>query len=154
MEMRKLGSKGLTVSALGRGFLTGQLKRFEDLAEDDYRRHSPRFQGENFQRNQTLVEPIERLARQKQCTPAQLALAWVLSRGQDVVPIPGTRRCAYLDDNLGALNVKRTAQDLADIEAIAPPGVASGDRYPASMQALTQSQGPARKEATGRPPHG
>ncbi|RKH43019.1 aldo/keto reductase [Corallococcus sicarius] len=145
---RELGVGFVPYSPLGRGFLTGQFKRFEDLAEDDYRRHSPRFQGENFQRNLTLVEHIERLARRKQCTPAQLALAWVLSRGQDVVPIPGTKRRTYLDDNLGALEVKLTAQDLADIEAIAPVGVASGDRYPASMQALTQSHGPVRKEAT------
>ncbi|RKH23057.1 aldo/keto reductase [Corallococcus praedator] len=143
---RELGVGFVPYSPLGRGFLTGQLKRFEDLAEDDYRRHSPRFQGENFQRNLKLVEHIDRLARQKQCTPAQLALAWVLSRGQDVVPIPGTKRRKYLDDNLGALEVKLTPQDLEDIEAIAPPGVAAGERYPASMQGLTQSNTGNRAE--------
>ncbi|NBD09785.1 aldo/keto reductase [Corallococcus silvisoli] len=142
---RELGVGFVPYSPLGRGFLTGQFKRIEDLPEDDYRRHSPRFQGENFQRNLKLVEHIDRLARQKQCTPAQLALAWVLSRGQDVVPIPGTKRRKYLDDNLGALDVKLTQQDLADIEAIAPPGVAAGDRYPAAMQGSLQPN--ARKEA-------
>lgn len=141
----ELGVGFVPYSPLGRGFLTGQFKRIEDLPEDDYRRHSPRFQGENFQRNLKLVEHIDRLARQKQCTPAQLALAWVLSRGQDVVPIPGTKRRKYLDDNLGALDVKLTQQDLADIEAIAPPGVAAGERYPAAMQGSLQPN--ARKEA-------
>ncbi|RKH72808.1 aldo/keto reductase [Corallococcus interemptor] len=142
---RELGVGFVPYSPLGRGFLTGQFKRFEDLPEDDYRRHSPRFQGENFQRNLKLVEHIDRLARQKQCTPAQLALAWVLSRGQDVVPIPGTKRRKYLDDNLGAVDVKLTEKDLADIEAIAPPGVASGERYPTAMQGFLQTD--TRKEA-------
>jgi aryl-alcohol dehydrogenase-like predicted oxidoreductase len=140
----ELGVGFVPYSPLGRGFLTGQFKRFEDLPEDDYRRHSPRFQGENFQRNLKLVEHIDALARRKQCTPAQLALAWVLSRGDDVVPIPGTKRRKYLDDNLGALDVKLTQEDLADIEAIAPPGVAAGDRYPTAMQGFLQSN---RKEA-------
>ena len=134
---RELGVGFVPYSPLGRGFLTGQFKRFEDLPEDDYRRHSPRFQGENFQH-------IDRLASQKQCTPAQLALAWVLSRGQDVVPIPGTKRRKYLDDNLGALDVKLTQEDLAAIESIAPPGVAAGERYPTTMQGFLQSD--ARKE--------
>jgi aryl-alcohol dehydrogenase-like predicted oxidoreductase len=142
---RELGVGFVPYSPLGRGFLTGQFKRFEDLPEDDYRRHSPRFQGENFQRNLKLVEHIDRLATQKGCTPAQLALAWVLSRGQDVVPIPGTKRRKYLDDNLGAVDVKLTKEDLADIEAIAPPGVASGERYPTAMQGFLQTD--ARKEA-------
>ncbi|QRK09138.1 aldo/keto reductase [Archangium violaceum] len=140
---RELGVGFVPYSPLGRGFLTGQLKRFEDLAQDDYRRHSPRFQGENFQRNLKLVELIEQLAQRKQCSPAQLALAWVLAQGSDLVPIPGTKRRTYLDDNLGALNVKLTAQDLADIEAIAPRGVAAGDRYPPAMQQLLQSKTPA-----------
>ncbi|CAM4132717.1 aldo/keto reductase [Corallococcus exiguus] len=142
---RELGVGFLPYSPLGRGFLTGQFKRFEDLPEDDYRRHSPRFQGENFQRNLKLVEHIDRLASQKQCTPAQLALAWVLSRGEDVVPIPGTKRRKYLDDNLGALDVKLTQEDLAAIESIAPPGVAAGERYPTAMQGFLQTD--ARKEA-------
>ncbi|NPD29327.1 aldo/keto reductase [Corallococcus sp. AB004] len=142
---RELGVGFVPYSPLGRGFLTGQFKRFEDLPEDDYRRHSPRFQGENFQRNLKLVEHIDRLASQKQCTPAQLALAWVLSRGEDVVPIPGTKRRKYLDDNLGALDVKLTKEDLAAIESIAPPGVAAGERYPTTMQGLLQTD--ARKEA-------
>ncbi|MBN8472658.1 aldo/keto reductase [Corallococcus exiguus] len=142
---RELGVGFVPYSPLGRGFLTGQFKRFEDLPEDDYRRHSPRFQGENFQRNLKLVEHIDRLASQKQCTPAQLALAWVLSRGEDVVPIPGTKRRKYLDDNLGALDVKLTKEDLAAIESIAPPGVAAGERYPTAMQGFLQTD--ARKEA-------
>ncbi|MBN9681789.1 MULTISPECIES: aldo/keto reductase [unclassified Corallococcus] len=141
---RELGVGFVPYSPLGRGFLTGQFKRFEDLPEDDYRRHSPRFQGENFQRNLKLVEHIDRLAGQKRCTPAQLALAWVLSRGQDVVPIPGTKRRKYLDDNLGALDVKLTQEDLAAIESIAPPGVAAGERYPTTMQGFLQTD--TRKE--------
>ncbi|RKG87925.1 aldo/keto reductase [Corallococcus sp. CA049B] len=141
---RELGVGFVPYSPLGRGFLTGQFKRFEDLPEDDYRRHSPRFQGENFQRNLKLVEHIDRLASQKQCTPAQLALAWVLSRGQDVVPIPGTKRRKYLDDNLGAVDVKLTKEDLAAIESIAPPGVAAGERYPTTMQGFLQTD--TRKE--------
>ncbi|WP_404367799.1 aldo/keto reductase [Corallococcus coralloides] len=141
---RELGVGFVPYSPLGRGFLTGQFKRFEDLPEDDYRRHSPRFQGENFQRNLKLVEHLDRLASQKQCTPAQLALAWVLSRGQDVVPIPGTKRRKYLDDNLGALDVTLTKEDLAAIESIAPPGVAAGERYPTTMQGFLQAD--TRKE--------
>ncbi|MBZ4333913.1 aldo/keto reductase [Corallococcus interemptor] len=141
---RELGVGFVPYSPLGRGFLTGQFKRFEDLPEDDYRRHSPRFQGENFQRNLKLVEHLDRLASQKQCTPAQLALAWVLSRGQDVVPIPGTKRRKYLDDNLGALDVTLTQEDLAAIESIAPPGVAAGERYPTTMQGFLQAD--TRKE--------
>jgi aryl-alcohol dehydrogenase-like predicted oxidoreductase len=138
----ELGVGFVPYSPLGRGFLTGQIKRFEDLAQDDYRRQSPRFQGENFARNLELVAHIERLAKAKGCTPAQLALAWVLARGRDLVPIPGTKRRKYLDENLGALDVKLTEKDLADIEAIAPPGVAAGDRYPASMQAVLPKASP------------
>ncbi|MCP3136642.1 aldo/keto reductase [Pyxidicoccus xibeiensis] len=131
---RELGIGFVPYSPLGRGFLTGQIKRFEDLAEDDYRRSSPRFQGENFQRNLKLVEHIERLAKELKCTPAQLALAWVLSRGRELAPIPGTKRRKYLDENLGALDVKLTKEVLETIETVAPPGVAAGERYPASMQ--------------------
>jgi aryl-alcohol dehydrogenase-like predicted oxidoreductase len=133
---RELGIGLVAYSPLGRGFLTGQIKRFEDLAPDDYRRFSPRFQGENFQRNLDLVHHIEELARQKGCTASQLALAWVLAQGTDIVPIPGTKHRKYLEENIGALNVTLTPQDLARINEIAPQGVASGPRYPESMMGL------------------
>jgi aryl-alcohol dehydrogenase-like predicted oxidoreductase len=127
---RELGIGFVAYSPLGRGFLTGQFKKFEDLAPDDFRRHSPRFQGENFQKNLELVEHIKTIAAEKRCTPAQLALAWVLARGQDIVPIPGTKRRTYVDDNLGALDVLLTAPDLARIDGFAPHGVTAGARYP------------------------
>lgn len=127
---RELGIGFVAYSPLGRGFLTGQFKKFEDLAPDDFRRNSPRFQGENFQKNLELVEHIKAIAAEKRCTPAQLALAWVLARGQDIVPIPGTKRRTYLDDNLGALEVLLTAPDLARIDEFAPHGVTAGARYP------------------------
>ena len=130
---RELGIGFVAYSPLGRGFLTGQLKRFEDLAPDDYRRNSPRFQGENFRKNLDLVAEIERLAKEKNVTPSQLAIAWVLAQGQDIVPIPGTKRRKYLEENLRALDVKLTPQDLEKIDRIAPKGVAAGDRYPANM---------------------
>jgi Predicted oxidoreductases (related to aryl-alcohol dehydrogenases) len=134
-----IGIGFVAYSPLGRGFLTGQFKKFEDLAPDDYRRNSPRFQGENFQRNLDLVRRIEEMARSKGCTPAQLALAWVLSRGRDVVPIPGTKRRKYLEDNVGALSVTLSPDDLAAIDAACPPGAASGTRYPeAGMQAVNR----------------
>jgi aryl-alcohol dehydrogenase-like predicted oxidoreductase len=133
---RKLGVGFVAYSPLGRGFLTGQIKRFDDLAPDDYRRNSPRFQGENFQKNLDLVHHIEELAQEKKCTPAQLALAWVLAQGDDIVPIPGTKRRKYLEENLGALNVQLTSEDLRRITEVAPPGVASGPRYPAHMMEL------------------
>jgi aryl-alcohol dehydrogenase-like predicted oxidoreductase len=117
-------------SPLGRGFLTGQFKKFEDLAPNDFRRHSPRFQGENFQKNLQLVERIQQIAAEKRCTSAQLALAWVLAQGQNLVPIPGTKRRKYLDDNLGALDVSISPVDLARIDEIAPRGIAAGPRYP------------------------
>ncbi|WP_338871995.1 aldo/keto reductase [Myxococcus stipitatus] len=142
---RELGIGFVPYSPLGRGFLTGQLKRFEDLAADDYRRHSPRFQGENFTRNLELVAQVERLAKDKGCTPAQLALAWVLAQGQDMVPIPGTKRRKYLDENLGALAVKLTPKDLKDIDAVAPRGVAAGDRYPPSMQGAVPKSGQEKR---------
>ncbi|MDB4928300.1 MAG: aldo/keto reductase family oxidoreductase [Myxococcaceae bacterium] len=130
---RRLGIGFVAYSPLGRGFLTGQIKRYEDLAEDDYRRHSPRFQGENFQKNLDLVARIAEIAREKGCTASQLALAWVMAQGDDVVPIPGTKRRAFLDDNLGANDVVLDAAELARIDAAAPPGAAAGLRYPAAM---------------------
>jgi aryl-alcohol dehydrogenase-like predicted oxidoreductase len=128
--VRELGIGFVPYSPLGRGFLTGQFKRFEDLAPDDFRRMSPRFQGENFQKNLNLVTRIEEIAREKKCTPAQLALAWVLAQGEYIVPIPGTRRRKYLEDNLAAINIKLTPDDLARIDKVAPKGVAAGMRYP------------------------
>jgi aryl-alcohol dehydrogenase-like predicted oxidoreductase len=130
---RELGIGLVPYSPLGRGFLTGQIKKFEDLAADDYRRFSPRFQGENFQKNLGLVEQIGQIAKEKSCTPAQLALAWVLAQGQDVVPIPGTTRRKNLDENLAALDIRLTPADLARIEELAPRGVAAGDRYTPEM---------------------
>jgi aryl-alcohol dehydrogenase-like predicted oxidoreductase len=133
--VRELGIGFVAYSPLGRGFLTGQFKSFDDLPADDYRRNSPRFQGENFQKNLDLVRAVGDLARAKGCTPAQLALAWVLARGDDVVPIPGTKRTKYLDENLGALGVTLTPDELRQIDAVLPP--AAGDRYPAaSMKAI------------------
>jgi aryl-alcohol dehydrogenase-like predicted oxidoreductase len=133
--VRELGIGFVAYSPLGRGFLTGQFKSFDDLPADDYRRNSPRFQGENFQKNLDLVKAIGDMARAKGCTPAQLALAWVLARGDDVVPIPGTKRAQYLDDNLGALGVTLTPDELRRIDAVLPP--VAGDRYPAaSMKAI------------------
>ncbi len=132
---RELGIGFVPYSPLGRGFLTGQIKRFENLAEDDYRRQSPRFQGENFQRNLDLVARVSEIAREKNCTPAQLALAWVLAQGEDIVPIPGTKHRKYLQENIGALQVHLTNDDLARIDAAAPKGAAAGPRYPESMMA-------------------
>jgi aryl-alcohol dehydrogenase-like predicted oxidoreductase len=132
---RELGVGFVAYSPLGRGFLTGQLKRFEDLAPDDWRRGSPRFQGENFAKNLELVRRVEQLAAEKKCTPSQLALAWVLSRGRDVVPIFGTKRRKYLLENLAALKVTLTDQDRRRLDELAPKGAAAGDRYaPALMQ--------------------
>ena len=133
---RELGIAFIAYSPLGRGFLTGQIKRFEDLAEDDYRRFSPRFQGENFRKNLDLVARVELLAREKNCTPSQLALAWLLAQGNDIIPIPGTKRTKYLEENAGALDLKLTAEDLKRIEEVAPKGVASGLRYPEAMMSL------------------
>jgi aryl-alcohol dehydrogenase-like predicted oxidoreductase len=131
----ELGIGFVAYSPLGRGFLTGQFQKFEDIPENDYRRHAPRFQGENFEKNLKLVERIKEIAAQKGCTPAQLALAWVLSRGESVVPIPGTKRRTYLDQNLGALEISISAAELLLIDEIAPLGVAAGARYaPSGMQ--------------------
>jgi aryl-alcohol dehydrogenase-like predicted oxidoreductase len=134
---RELGIGFVAYSPLGRGFLTGQIKKFEDLAADDFRRQAPRFQGDNFKRNLEMVYKVESLASRKNCTPGQLALAWVLARGSDIVPIPGTKRVKYVEENLQACEVKLTPEDLADIEAVAPKNVAAGDRYAAaSMKAV------------------
>jgi aryl-alcohol dehydrogenase-like predicted oxidoreductase len=127
---RELGIGFVAYSPLGRGFLTGQFRTFEDFAPDDYRRHSPRFQGENFAKNLDLVRKIEEIAAEKGCTPAQLALAWVLAQGEDVVPIPGTKRRTYLEENVAALEVTLTAEERERIEQIAPKGAAAGERYP------------------------
>ena len=127
---RELGVGFVPYSPLGRGFLTGQIKQFEDLAEDDYRRFSPRFQGENFNKNLALVTRIEEMAGEKKCTPAQLALAWLLAQGEDVVPIPGTKKRTYLEENVSALTVRLNGEDLQRINEIAPLGIAQGKRYP------------------------
>jgi aryl-alcohol dehydrogenase-like predicted oxidoreductase len=128
--IRELGIGFVPYSPLGRGFLAGQFKSYDDLPADDWRRNQPRFQGANFQKNLELVTLIEQMATQKGCTPAQLALAWLLHQGEDVVPIPGTKRVKYLEENLGALDVTLTPDDLRRIDAIAPKDVAAGTRYP------------------------
>ena len=126
---RELDIGFVAYSPLGRGFLTGRFHSVDDLPADDYRRTHPRFQGENFRKNLDLVARVEEMARQKGCTASQLALAWVLAQGQDVVPLFGTKRRKYLEENLGALDVELTAADLEEIDAIAPVGVAAGPRY-------------------------
>ncbi|SFH55498.1 aldo/keto reductase [Modicisalibacter xianhensis] len=137
--VRQLGIGYVAYSPLGRGFLTGQIRSVDDLAEDDYRRSAPRFQGENFQKNLDLVQEVETMAREKGCTSSQLALAWLLAQGEDIVPIPGTKKRARLDENVGALDVRITAEDRARIDAILPPGAAAGSRYDApQMQALNR----------------
>jgi aryl-alcohol dehydrogenase-like predicted oxidoreductase len=133
---RELGIGFVAYSPLGRGFLTGQFRKFEDLAEDDYRRMSPRFQGENFQKNLDLVRRVEEMAREKGCTASQLALAWVLARSSDIVPIPGTKRRKYLEENAAAESVKLTQEDLRRIDEVFPPEVAAGGSYPEHMMAL------------------
>ena len=117
----------------------GHQESFDDLAADDYRRLSPRFQGENFSKNLELVKRIEEIAAEKRCTAAQLALAWVLAQGDDIVPIPGTKRTKYLEENLGALEVELTQSELAGIEEVAPKGVAAGLRYPEAMMSLVNA---------------
>jgi aryl-alcohol dehydrogenase-like predicted oxidoreductase len=133
---RELGIGFVPYSPLGRGFLTGEIKRFEDLAQDDFRRHSPRFQGANFDKNLQLVGRIGELAAEKDVTKSQLALAWVLAQGDDIVPIFGTKRRKYLAENLRAAEIVLTQADLARIEAVAPKGVAAGERYPEIGRAL------------------
>jgi aryl-alcohol dehydrogenase-like predicted oxidoreductase len=132
---RRLGVGFVAYSPLGRGFLTGQIRRFEDLAADDYRRESPRFQGENFQKNLELVARIESIAKTKGCTASQLALAWVMAQSNDIVVIPGTKRRTYLEENLKATEVTLTPAELRSIDEAAPRGGASGLRYPASAMA-------------------
>jgi len=133
---QRLGIGFVPYSPLGRGFLTGAIRTPDDFAPDDYRRTNPRFMGENFARNLKLVDAVRELAAAKGCTAAQLALAWVLTRGEQVVPIPGTRRIGNLDDNLGALEVTLSAQDLADIDAVFPLGAAAGTRYAEQVMSL------------------
>jgi aryl-alcohol dehydrogenase-like predicted oxidoreductase len=120
----------------GRGFLTGQIKRLEDFAPGDYRRNSPRFQGGNFQKNLELVRRVEEIAGEKKCTPNQLALAWLLAQGGDILPIPGTKRRKYLEENAGAPQVRLTPEDLRRIDEVAPHGAAAGGRYPEAMMAM------------------
>jgi aryl-alcohol dehydrogenase-like predicted oxidoreductase len=130
---RELGVGFVAYSPLGRGFLTGQFTRFEDFPGDDYRRNSPRFQGENFQKNLDLVRAVEEIAKEKGCKPSQLALAWVLAQDENIVPIPGTKRRKYLQENVAALDVKLSAEDLRRIDEIFPAGAAAGLRYPEHM---------------------
>ena len=127
---RELGIGFVAYSPLGRGFLSGRWQKPEDLAEDDFRRNHPRFQGENFRKNRDLVRRVEEIAREKRCTPAQLALAWLLARGGDIVPIPGTKRRSYLEENVRAVDVALSESDLRRIDEAAPQGVTSGPRYP------------------------
>jgi aryl-alcohol dehydrogenase-like predicted oxidoreductase len=127
---RELGISFVAYSPLGRGFLTGQIKTLDDLGPDDWRRNMPRFVGDNFQKNLDLVRHVQELAAAKGCTPSQVALAWVLAQGEDMLPIPGTTRQAHLEENLAALEITLTPDDLARINEIAPKGVAAGDRYP------------------------
>jgi aryl-alcohol dehydrogenase-like predicted oxidoreductase len=129
--VRELGIGYVAYSPLGRGFLTGEIKRPEDFPEDDYRRHHPRFTGENFDRNIALVHEIEKLAGEKGVTAAQMALAWVLAQGDDIVPIPGTKRRKYLNQNIAATTIELSDEELAALDRILPPGAASGERYAA-----------------------
>ncbi len=136
---RRMGIGFVSYSPLGRGFLTGAIAKPEDFAADDYRRNTPRFQGENFAKNLAVVDAVRRFAREIGCTPSQLALAWVLAQGEDVVPIPGTKRRKYLEENVGALEVRLTMPQLAELATVFPSGVAAGTRYPeAMMRALNR----------------
>lgn len=130
---KELGIAFVAYSPLGRGFLTGQIKKFEDFDPGDYRRNSPRFQGDNFEKNIQLVQKIEEIAQRKQCTAAQLALAWVLAQGDHIFPIPGTKRIKYLEENISALDIRLTNEDLKEIESVFPKNAASGMRYPENM---------------------
>ena len=130
---RELGIGFVAYSPLGRGFLTGRFSSFDDLPADDYRRNSPRFQGENFQKNLDLLQRVEEIAKEKGCKPSQLAIAWVLAQGNDIVPIPGTKRRKYLEENIGALDLQLTPEDLRRIDEAFPYGAATGLRYPEHM---------------------
>jgi aryl-alcohol dehydrogenase-like predicted oxidoreductase len=133
---RELGIGFVAYSPLGRGFLTGRFKRYEDFEPDDFRRNSPRFQGENFQKNLALVARVEALAAEKKCTPSELALAWLFAQGEDIVPIPGTKQRKYLEENAGAEKVKLSAEDLRRIDEVAPHGAAAGARYPELLMSM------------------
>ena len=136
---RELNVGFVAYSPLGRGFLTGRFKKSEDLSDDDFRRHHPRFEGENFQSNRRLAEAVEQIAREKSCTPAQVALAWVLGRGEDIVPIPGTKRVRYLEENVKAVDVRLEAGEVSRLEAAFPQGAAAGERYhPSGMQVVNR----------------
>ena len=137
--VRELGIGFVPYSPLGRGFLTGKIRSIDDLEPDDYRRNSPRFQGENFQKNLRLLDEVQAMASEKQCSPSQIALAWVLAQGEDIVPIPGTKRRKYLEENVAAVDLRLTAEDMARIDRALPRGSASGSRYaPQAMQALNR----------------
>jgi aryl-alcohol dehydrogenase-like predicted oxidoreductase len=137
--VRELGISFVAYSPLGRGFLTGRFTKFEDLSADDYRRHAPRFQGENFAKNLRLVDQMKTLAEEKGCTASQLALAWVLARGEDIVPIPGTKHARYVEENLGALRIQLSAEELRSLDEILPIGAAQGERYhPQGMQTVNR----------------
>src|SRR6476620_9587134 len=137
--VRELGIGYVAYSPLGRGFLTGQFKSPDDFPKDDFRKNHPRFQGENFKKNIQLVREVEKMAEEKGCTTAQLALAWVLAHGEDIVPIPGTKHVKYLDQTIGALDVKLSGDDLRRLDAILPPGAAAGERYHArGMEAVNR----------------
>ena len=136
---RRLGVGFVAYSPLGRGFLTGAIQRPEDFAEDDYRRTSPRFQGENFTRNLHLVEQVEALAQRKGCKASQLALAWVLAQGDDIVPIPGTKRRRYLEENVDAVEIMLTPEERAELDAFFPPDAVAGLRYPEEMMRLVNT---------------
>ncbi|HEY6938647.1 MAG TPA: aldo/keto reductase [Terriglobales bacterium] len=127
---RELGITFVAYSPLGRGFLTGKIQNLNDLAPDDWRRRNPRFEDRNLQRNLELAKRVQSLAAEKKCTPAQLALAWLLAQGEDIVPIPGTKRQKYLEEDIAAVNIRLTPEELARIEKAAPKGVAAGQRYP------------------------
>jgi aryl-alcohol dehydrogenase-like predicted oxidoreductase len=133
--LRELGIGLVPYSPLGRGFLTGEIQKFEDFAPDDYRRFSPRFQGENFAKNLKLVNHLRDLARRKEVTASQLALAWVLAQGDDLAPIPGTKRVKYLEENVAAVDVKLSADELRHLDELLPLGAAAGTRYPEAMMA-------------------
>ena len=133
--VRELGIGFVSYSPIGRGFLSGQFKTIDDLEPNDFRRNSPRFKGENFERNLDLVRDIEAIAKAKGVTPAQLAIAWVLARGNDIVPIPGSRSISHIEENIAAAEITLTAAELERIDEVAPKGIAAGDRY-ASMASV------------------